>query len=235
MIYVNIGTGLFIILIGFLVKQYPDLIAGYNTMSSEQKRKVDVEGLSTWMRNSCIFMGGLMIAGGLLFEALAIPLLANNIILISTFTVLPITIVKAQQYDHNKTSKSAKYTTLVVLLVVIGGLVAGLLYYGMSTPTITMGNGIINVSGMYGINREVASIELVQNMPGVTLRTNGFALNETRKGHFRLENGSTAMLFLSSQRGPFIQLITRDKQTIYINHKDPEETNQLFAELQFGL
>jgi hypothetical protein len=40
--------------IGFLVKSSPDLIAGYNTMPKEEKKNIDIEGLSTFMRNGLI-------------------------------------------------------------------------------------------------------------------------------------------------------------------------------------
>jgi hypothetical protein len=45
-------TGLFMIGMGFLVKSSPNLIAGYNTMPKDKKKNVDIEGLSTYMRNS---------------------------------------------------------------------------------------------------------------------------------------------------------------------------------------
>ena len=32
--------------LGMLVRKYPNLIAGYNTMTAEQKKNVDVKGLS---------------------------------------------------------------------------------------------------------------------------------------------------------------------------------------------
>jgi tRNA 2-selenouridine synthase SelU len=51
--YVNIGTGLFLIIIGFAIVKYPTLIAGYNTMSEERKKKVDVDGLSSWIFHNC--------------------------------------------------------------------------------------------------------------------------------------------------------------------------------------
>ena len=53
----NIIVGLFMIGIGFLVKSSPSLIAGYNTMSEEKKKNVDIVGLSTYMRNSFIIIG----------------------------------------------------------------------------------------------------------------------------------------------------------------------------------
>lgn len=49
--------GLFIIALGFLLKVFPILIAGYNTMTKEQKEQVDIQGFSTLMRNTFIVMG----------------------------------------------------------------------------------------------------------------------------------------------------------------------------------
>ena len=41
--------------LGMLVRKYPNLIAGYNTMTAEQKKNVDVKGLSNFMcRSLCV-------------------------------------------------------------------------------------------------------------------------------------------------------------------------------------
>lgn len=39
----------FFILLGLLVWKFPKLIAGYNTMTPEQQKKVDVKALKTFM------------------------------------------------------------------------------------------------------------------------------------------------------------------------------------------
>jgi hypothetical protein len=44
-------TGIIPIVIGFLVKAAPNLIADYNTMTKEQKKKVDIDGLSSLLNN----------------------------------------------------------------------------------------------------------------------------------------------------------------------------------------
>lgn len=49
--------GLGIIALGFLLKIFPILIAGYNTMTKEQKENVDIKGFSSLMRNVFIIMG----------------------------------------------------------------------------------------------------------------------------------------------------------------------------------
>ena len=65
---VNIITGLFLIGIGFLVKYSPGLIAGYNTIPEDKKKNVDIDGLSTFMRNSLIIIGLSNIGGYYLFK-----------------------------------------------------------------------------------------------------------------------------------------------------------------------
>ena len=47
--------------LGMLVRKYPNLIAGYNTMTAEQKKNVDVKGLSNFMRRSLCVIAVLMI------------------------------------------------------------------------------------------------------------------------------------------------------------------------------
>ncbi len=53
--YLYYGIG--IIVLGFLLKRVPILIAGYNTMTKEQKKNVDIKGFSTFLRNVFIVMG----------------------------------------------------------------------------------------------------------------------------------------------------------------------------------
>jgi hypothetical protein len=56
------------ILIGILVKygKMYSLIAGYNTMTQEEKDKYDIEGIATLMKNVMFGMAFVMIAGLLL-------------------------------------------------------------------------------------------------------------------------------------------------------------------------
>ena len=51
-----LGGGLSVLL-GILVRFFPNLIVGYNTMSAEQKKNVDVKGLSRFMCSSLAAIG----------------------------------------------------------------------------------------------------------------------------------------------------------------------------------
>lgn len=96
-----LGGGLSVLL-GILVRFFPNLIVGYNTMSAEQKKNVDVKGLSRFMCSSLAAIG---------IGWIALGMLAGNLdgekwTLAVNFLWLPagciFILVKAQKYDRNK-------------------------------------------------------------------------------------------------------------------------------------
>ncbi|MEM7512355.1 MAG: DUF3784 domain-containing protein [Bacteroidota bacterium] len=103
--YINIGIGLFMILSGFLVKRYPNLIAGYNTMSAERKKYVNIEGLSSWMKNGFILIGVLIIISSFLLKALSLDTWSGLImaIILSVGTIAMV--ILAGRFDQYKSEK----------------------------------------------------------------------------------------------------------------------------------
>jgi Domain of unknown function (DUF3784) len=99
---INVAIGGFFILLGLLVKRFPNLIAGYNTMSKEQQKNVDVIGLSTHLRNSFILIGFLIIIEDFICRILEFNKIIHFIMPITVTLFLPYLIIKAQRYDHNK-------------------------------------------------------------------------------------------------------------------------------------
>lgn len=118
----NLVAGIFLIGIGFLVKSEPELIAGYNTMPKEKKKNVDIEGLSTYMRNGSIIIGLTIIIGSYLFKWIGFTKIANSMILISTLIGVTILVFITQKFDHNKETniKLANFILGIVILIEIG-------------------------------------------------------------------------------------------------------------------
>ncbi len=68
MLFVETLVGAIFIICGLLVKKYPNLIAGYNTMTAEEKKNIDIKKFSTLLHNGLIITGALAImATSLLF------------------------------------------------------------------------------------------------------------------------------------------------------------------------
>lgn len=67
MFYSSLLTSIILILAGLVVKNNPELIAGYNTLSKDEKETVDTDKLTQIARKYLVSIGIIvLIAGGLL-------------------------------------------------------------------------------------------------------------------------------------------------------------------------
>jgi hypothetical protein len=86
MLFAEIITGVILIFCGLLVKKYPSLIAGYNSMTAEEKKKIDIKKFSTFLHNGLIITGALLIIAAIILFLLNIKdlykLTANAIIIV---------------------------------------------------------------------------------------------------------------------------------------------------------
>ena len=65
MFYSSLLIAVILILAGLLVKNNPDLIAGYNTLSKEEKAKIDTDKLTQITRKYLVLTGlSILIVGG---------------------------------------------------------------------------------------------------------------------------------------------------------------------------
>ncbi len=103
MLIVWIFAAIFILL-GFLVRKYPKLIAGYNTMSPERQKQVDVKGLAAFMCRALCMIGGLVVVvcylllwngmdvrAAVLVSEIGVPVVGSIVILVG-----------AQRYDRGR-------------------------------------------------------------------------------------------------------------------------------------
>jgi len=67
MMYGSLITAVILILTGIIVKNNPDLIAGYNTLTKEEKEKIDTDKLTRIARKYLVLTGlSVLIVGGVL-------------------------------------------------------------------------------------------------------------------------------------------------------------------------
>jgi len=92
-------TGVFLIILGLLVKKYPNLIAGYNSLTPEQKEKVNIKKLSSLVRNSFIGMGLIIIWLDYLMKYIGYPEYTFWIFVFTVILGTGMIVVKAQKYS----------------------------------------------------------------------------------------------------------------------------------------
>lgn len=80
-------------------------------------------------------------------------------------------------------------------------------------------------------NYAIKSIGLVEVMPKVLIRSNGYGGLRQWKGVFRLVGGKRAFFYVENRsKGPIIKIETV-KESVYINFKDKEQTRRLYDEM----
>ncbi|OEF97564.1 hypothetical protein BHF68_03660 [Desulfuribacillus alkaliarsenatis] len=212
------------------------LIAGYNTMTAEKKKKVDIEGLSRLMGLYCFVGAGVFLLAGILLHFQITWAVLAAIVLYGIATIM--LLIKAQSYDGNnyneqgEMKKSVKWIVGSVIAVPLIG-VAALMYMSSQSSEIVIEDDYIQITGMYGLTLEyqmIQSVELVDILPNIERRTNGSSVGSIRKGNFRLENIGAAKLFVNVNNPPFIEIVS-DRHHIFINDSESITTEQLYLEI----
>ena len=80
-------------------------------------------------------------------------------------------------------------------------------------------------------NYTIKSISMVEKLPKVMMRSNGYGGLRMWKGIFRILGGKRALFYVEDHfKGPLIKIETV-RESVYINFKDKEQTHQLYDEL----
>jgi small neutral amino acid transporter SnatA (MarC family) len=76
------------------------LIAGYNTMSLEEKQKVDIARVATLFRNVMFTMAFVLVVGSLILPRFGIPMLMPAVTAVTTLTGVSIIVVKSNSAGY---------------------------------------------------------------------------------------------------------------------------------------
>jgi len=134
-------------------------------------------------------------------------------------------IARSSKYSKGLTTNWNK----IGILVLLGSLVfvIGLLGLGLKEDKVSFNSEALEFKGSYGENltqSEIQSIKLVDQLPKITLKTNGFALGNVKKGYFETNTGEIVKLILNADNKPYILITKSNGNKIYFSAK--EESNE---------
>ncbi|NLX02939.1 MAG: DUF3784 domain-containing protein [Syntrophomonadaceae bacterium] len=219
---------------GVLIKYFKayGLIAGYNTAPREIKEQIDAKALGDFVGRQLMIAAftpllgyGLKRAGLIWGTEVGFGLL----ILIIIYTV-----IKTQKFNPpTGKNKSAAIGILITLIIVVG-VGAGIAWTALP-PDFNLESEQFTISGAYGISvnySDIKELVLVDEIPPLSMRTNGLGLGPILKGHFQLEDKGKALLFLRSDSGPVLIIKPQtNREILMINSKDAAETRLLYHSL----
>ena len=221
------------ILIGLAVSKYKCywLISGYNTASKEEKSKIEIEKVAKHIGRMCYLIALVLFLGGIVTNYIEIS--------IFPFTILIMIIIFGylfylQKYDHNKKSKAETILFIVIAFITLSVTII-VFSSGREANEIKINDKTIVIDGSFGTTikrEEIKNIELVYDLPEISLRINGYSDGSAiKKGDFKLKNGEKVKLYIQSKSGPYIKISTI-KNEIYISYKDENQTLEKLSYLK---
>lgn len=203
------------------------LLSGYNTMSEEDRSKVDIKKYVPFFRNFHIILGVpfFMIGTALTY------LISESVggIFLSIYPILGYIyfLIAGGKYWKGFSTKGSSW----VIVILVGTLVfvGGLLGYGIKEDELILQSQAIVLEGHYGETltpSDIHRIELVDQLPQITFKTNGFGLGTVRKGYFRTKDREVVKLMLNGDQQPIILFTKTDGKKIYYSARSAsnEET-----------
>ncbi|MES2240103.1 MAG: DUF3784 domain-containing protein [Bacteroidota bacterium] len=219
-----IGISLLFIAIGFIVTENNAkyLLSGYNTMSEEERKKVDIKAYIPYCRKFHIFLGVSYFLIGSLLNYFIDQNAAGIFIGVYPIIAYIYFVATSAKYFNSKKNRIGVYILLGISVFIIG-----FLGRDFQENKLIIYPNSIEIEGTYGEivpKNKIKSIELVNDKPKIIRRTNGFSLGTIKKGYFKTDKGETVKLILNADNKPYILLTKLDGKKIYYSSK--EESNE---------
>lgn len=137
--------------------------------------------------------------------------------------------------DGSATNESGGLWRVAILIGV--SIIAGILpvLSGMQAPAVSIEGGTFTVGGaLYSESvplTDITTVTVLDTLPTVDARTNGFAAGGKLRGHFRLRGYGAASLFVDRAHPPFVMIQARGKLVI-VGLPNPTETRTLADRLR---
>ncbi|WP_175989474.1 DUF3784 domain-containing protein [Bacillus sp. Marseille-Q1617] len=128
--------------------------------------------------------------------------------------------------------RKRSYWISSLLMLVVFGMIGGLTFAGYQKNELIVAKDSFEITGMYGDKWKIEDIEevtLLDEMPEVTWKINGFGLSTKAKGVFKVKEYGRSLLFIKKE-SPYIYIKVGD-QHVFINGGSPEETLAWYEEL----
>lgn len=220
MIYVVIGIGLLFIGIAYLIteKNAKYLLSGYNTMPKDQQEKVQLGPYLKFFRKFHVFLGISFIAIAALLHYVISPNGVSLFIGIYPILAYGYFIYGSRGYFKEVKSSSNQLKLGAIILVATLAFVSAIFYLGYREDDLVFKNDSVALEGFYGEEidfSKIKSVALVERLPAIRKRTNGFSSGTVHKGYFELKDGKRVKLLLNSENKPYLLFITKEGKNIY--------------------
>ncbi|RHW41737.1 DUF3784 domain-containing protein [Neobacillus notoginsengisoli] len=222
--FVVLGTAVLFLLLGWGVRKGAYwLISGYANRSKEEQEQLLKAGYPQKIGSLLIATAvGMIVLLPLLFTSFT-----YKVELIFGFMIVFLLggIIYLSRYEIPQKRKRS-YVISIGIAIVTFSFLAVLMFFGYEKTELILRKDSFEITGMYGKEipyEDIRSVELIDELPEVTFRVNGFAMSDIAKGKFKVTGHGTSLLFIQKAKPPYL-LIETDDGDIFINSQHPNQT-----------
>ena len=242
MFWIDLITGVILMLSGWAVYRNPMLISGVNTMSKKRLAKVDLDGLKRAFRNVFLICGAAMLLLGGLSTMVHVPMGVHLIVLVVVMMALVVAcMLLSKRYDLGLQGEEGKKERRknwigVIFSIVAFAVILFFFFKGNKPATVEVSGDYITAKGSgYSASialNDITEANILTDWPSFPIRTNGIATENVGIGHFRKKGGESCMLFVCDDGGPLLEVRTVDGGLYYLNCATEEETLEMIAKVK---
>lgn len=192
------------------------LLSGYNTMSEQERENVDIVGYVNYFRKFYrVFSILYFLLGALLYFFVNVDV-AGVFMAIAPLVAVLIQSLRSARYNIENNNKSAKVVGSLLAGIIL--FVIGLLWLGYKENEFVLETNALKITGIYGETipfNAIDSVALVNELPEISMKSNGFALGNAAKGHFTTKAGEQVKLLVNKKQAPYLFVQTTDGKKIY--------------------
>ena len=235
MYYAILGISALFIGIGFILteKNAKYLLSGYNTMSEKDRAAFDLKNYVPFFRKFHFYFGSSYLLIGVGLQYLYGDSSSGVFMGLYPIVAYGYFIWKSQGFSKGITSQKWEKAALIILALAFL-LVGSLFYRGYQELELSFTSEELVIEGMYGEiipATNIKGISLVEEIPAISLRKNGYSLGSIRKGYYKTKTGKTVKLLLDSDSKPIIYIEVIDGKNVYYASRSTSNT-QLYQELK---
>jgi hypothetical protein len=234
MIIITIVLSVVFIGLAFLInpRNAEYLLSGYNTLSKADREKFDIVGYLKIFKRYHIFLGATLLPGVLLIQLVS-EVAASTFMIMYILGGYLVFMIRTRSFSMNtKNQKTSLYISMTIMVITVIG-VGYLLAIGFRDNPFEIKGDMIEIKGYYGveINRsELLSVEVLEELPPIKIKTNGFAAGGYSKGNFKTKDGRKVKLQTNGKTKPYLLLKTKTGEIYYSSAG--ESAQQLAEEIK---
>jgi hypothetical protein len=141
-------------------------------------------------------------------------------------------LIYLSKYEVPKKRKRS-YIISTSLLVGMSIFIGVLMFLGYQDYQLLTKKASFEITGLYGDQwsyEEIVQVELLDEMPEVTWKENGFGLAKMAKGFFTVKDYGSSLLFIKKDLPPYLYIELKGEK-IFINSSDSKETLGWYKDL----